>query len=120
METALWTAQYIAAGTFLLAGLTKAFIPKYRLEPKMPWARDFNAGTVRFIGVMEILGAIGLVLPEMLDYAAVFTPLAAIGLSVVMLMAAFVHLGRREFHMIAVNIILLALTAFIAWGRLTQ
>lgn len=120
METALWTAQYIAAGIFLLAGVAKAFIPKYRLVPKMPWAKDFNSGTIRLIGVMEILGAIGLVLPELLDYAAVFTPLAAIGLGVVMLMAAFVHVVRREFPMIAINLVLLALTAFIAWGRLTQ
>lgn len=120
METALWTAQYIAAGTFLLAGLVKAFVPKYRLVPKMPWAKDFNARTIRLIGIMEILGATGLVLPGLLDYAAVFTPLAAIGLSVVMLMAAFVHLGRREFPMIALNLLLLALTVFVAWGRLTQ
>ena len=78
---------------------------------------DFSPATVRFIGVAELLGALGLVVPAVTGVAAILTPLAAAGLAVVMLLAALTHLRRREPGAIAFNTVLLVLAAIVAWGR---
>jgi uncharacterized membrane protein len=69
------------------------------------------------IGVLELLAAIGLVLPAVLDIAPVLVPFAALGLVVVMVGAAITHGRRKEFQMITVNVIFLALAAVVVWGR---
>ena len=83
----------------------------------MAWVEDFGQGTIRFIGVMELLGAFGLIVPAALDIAPVLTPLAASGLAIVMVLAAGVHFRRSEPSNIAVNAVLFVLAVVVAWGR---
>ncbi|MGW5641008.1 DoxX family protein [Streptomyces sp. NPDC003832] len=83
----------------------------------MGWAGDVPSGMIRAIGVLEILGGIGLVLPAAIDVAPGLVPWAAAGLAVTMLGAAAVHGRRREHPMIGMNLILLALSVVVAWGR---
>ena len=117
MNTSLWVVQSILALAFGLGGLVKAIQPKEKLEPKFPWVADFSAGTVRFIGSVEFLGAVGLILPAVTGIATILTPLAATGLAVIMVLAAGVHVRRKEFPAIGINIVILLLAAFVAWGR---
>ena len=77
-------------------------------------------GGVRFIGVVELLGALGLILPAATRIMPKLTPLAASGLLVVMVLASVTHISRGEYPMIIANVVLGALAAFIAWGRLTR
>jgi uncharacterized membrane protein len=114
----LWILQAVLATAFGLAGLTKAFKPKEKLRTTMPWVDDFTPTRIRLIGVVEVLGALGLVLPAVTGVAPVLTPLAAIGLAVTMVGAAVVHARRGEWSAIAVNVVLLVLAAVVAWGRL--
>ena len=87
MNIAVWVVQVVLALVYLGAGLTKATQPKEKLQEKMAWAEDFSPGTIRFIGVVEALGAIGLILPAVTGILPWLTPLAATGLAVVQLLA---------------------------------
>ena len=117
MNIALWIVQGLLAAAFLMAGLMKASQPKEKLAENMAWVNDFSASQVRAIGIVEILGAIGLILPAATGILPILTPLAAVGLVVTMLGAASTHLRRGESQMIAVNFVLLLLAAFVAYGR---
>ncbi|MCC5574832.1 DoxX family protein [Microtetraspora sp. AC03309] len=118
MNVVLWIIAGLLALVFIGAGLMKLTQPKDRLAASgMPWTEDFSAGTVKGIGALEVLGAIGLILPAALDIAPVLTPLAALGLAVVMAGAAVTHARRKESPTIVVNVVLLLLAAVVAWGR---
>ncbi|MEV0688553.1 DoxX family protein [Nocardia sp. NPDC050378] len=118
MNVVLWIIAGILAAAFLGAGLMKIAQPKQKLvESGMGWAGDFGDGAVKAIGVVEVLGALGLILPAVFDIAPVLVPLAATGLALVMAGAAVVHGRRKEPQMIVANLVLLALAVFVAWGR---
>ena len=117
MNVVLWVLQIILALVFAAAGVMKATQPKEKLAARLPWVEDFSPAVVRFIGVVELLGAIGLVLPAAVGIAPVLTPLAATGLAVVMVLAMLTHRRRHEPSAIAFNAVLLVIAAVIAWGR---
>ena len=117
MSIALWIVATVLALVFLAAGATKATKPKDELATTMPWVNDFSSNVVKLIGVLEILGALGLVLPAVTGVAPVLAPLAALGLAILMASAAVVHVRRGEIQMLAVNGVLLLAAAFVAWGR---
>ena len=117
MELFLWIVQVLLAVLFALVALLKTTQPKDKLAPKMPWVDDFSTGTVRFVGIVELLAAIGLVLPAATGIAPILTPIAATGLAITMVLAAGVHIRRREPSAVGLNVILLVLSAFVAWGR---
>ena len=119
MNLALWIVAGLLAADFLLAGSTKLFIPREKLAeaPGGGWVLDFSGGFVKALGAVEILGAVGLILPALLDIAPVLVPLAAVGLSLIMIGAAIVEFRRQEFKHMLLNLTYLALIAFVAWGR---
>jgi len=118
MDVVLWVIAGLLAVTFLAAGIMKLARSKEQLAAAgMAWTESFGAGTVKVIGALEVLGAIGLVLPAVLDIAPVLVPIAAVGLALLMLGAAITHARRKETSMIAVNVVLLVLAAVVAWGR---
>jgi uncharacterized membrane protein YphA (DoxX/SURF4 family) len=117
MDVVLWIIAGLLALAFLSAGLTKLIQPKEKLAATMGWVDDFSPGTVKLIGALEVLAAVGLVLPAALDVVPVLVPLAAVGLVALMIGAAVTHARRRETPMIAVNVVLLVLAVVVAWGR---
>jgi uncharacterized membrane protein len=117
VNTVLWILQGVLAAAFLMAGVLKLTQPKDKLAPKLPWVEDFSTGTVRLIGLAELLGALGLILPAATGIAPLLTPLAAAALAVVMVLASIVHARRKEPSGIAFNAVLFVLAAIIAWGR---
>ncbi|TFV83267.1 DoxX family protein [Blastococcus sp. CT_GayMR20] len=117
MNVVLWIIAGLLALAFLGAGLTKLTQPKEKLAASMAWVEDFSPGMVKLIGALEVLAAIGLVLPAALDVLPVLVPLAAVGLIALMIGAAITHARRSETPMIAVNVVLLLLAAVVAWGR---
>ncbi|GAA2394764.1 DoxX family protein [Nonomuraea africana] len=117
MNVFLWVLQAVLAAAFGLLGVMKSTQPKDKLRPMLPWVADFTPAQVRLIGVVELLAALGLILPAVTGIAPILTPLAATGLAVTMLGAAAVHARRKEPSAIAVNVVLLALAAVVAWGR---
>ncbi|MGY1804726.1 DoxX family protein [Blastococcus sp. SYSU D00922] len=117
MDVVLWILAGLLALAFLGAGLTKLVRPKDELATTMGWVEDFPPGVIKLIGALEVLAAIGLVLPAALDVVPVLVPLAAVGLVALMLGAAITHARRKETAMIAVNAVLLVLALVVAWGR---
>lgn len=117
MNVILWIVAGVLAAAFGMAGVMKTTQPKDKLQANLPWVEDFSQHTVRFIGAVEFLGALGLVLPKATGIAPVLTPLAATGLAITMVLAAATHVRRREPSGVAVNAVLFALAAFVAWGR---
>jgi uncharacterized membrane protein YphA (DoxX/SURF4 family) len=117
MNTALWIAQGLLAAAFLFAGVTKLTQEHGKLADQMGWPADFSPGFVKAIGAFELLGAIGLILPGLLGVAPILTPIAAVGLATIQTGAVVVHARRKETQMIFINILLIAIAVFIAWGR---
>lgn len=118
MDIALWLVAGLLAVVFLASGVVKLVQPKEKLVASgLPAVEDLSAGGVKAIGVLEILAAVGLVLPAVLDVAPVLVPLAAVGLVLLMAGAAVTHLRRHEARGVAVTLVLVAVSAFVAWGR---
>lgn len=118
MNIVLWVSQALLAAAFTMAGLMKLTQSKEKLAASgMAWTDDFSAGSIKAIGAVELLAAAGLILPAVTGIAPILTPLAALGLVVTMAGAAITHAKRKETQMIVINVVLLALAAFSAWGR---
>ena len=119
MNLLLWILAGLLAAFFLFAGLTKLARSKRKLlgSPNMGWAADFPPGLIKLIGALEVLAALGLILPAVLGTAVVLVPLAATGLALLMAGAAITHGRRKEGQAVVTNLVLLVLAAVVAWGR---
>lgn len=112
----LWVAQILLAFAFGMAGFMKLTMPMADLASKgMGFVNHFSEGMVRFIGIIEVLGVLGLILPSALKVKPILTPIAAVGFAVLMLLAIKEHISQNE--PIIANIILFSLAIFTAWGR---
>lgn len=122
MDVFAWVLTGVLASVFLVAGALKALSPYPKLleNPGMQWATDFEPSQVKAIAALEIIGAAGLVLPWAFDTAKVLTPLAAIGLAVIMAGAILTHARRSEWPPAGVNVALLAIAVAIAALRFGQ
>jgi uncharacterized membrane protein YphA (DoxX/SURF4 family) len=119
METTLWILQVLLAAIFLVTGLTKLTQPRARMAAgPMRWAADVTDGQFRLIGALEVLGALGLILPSALGIAPILTPLAGLGLVLTMVGAIFAHVRLREQNRLAAPIIVLGLALLVAVGSL--
>jgi uncharacterized membrane protein YphA (DoxX/SURF4 family) len=119
MNLALWIIAGVLAFAFFASGLTKVVQSKEKVVASATggWEANWSPASIKLIGVAEILGAIGLILPAVLHIAPVLVPLAAIGLALVMVGAAVVHSRRNELPNVAINVVILLLAVFVAWGR---
>ncbi|QBI54348.1 DoxX family protein [Streptomonospora litoralis] len=119
MNLALWIVTALLAAAYLVGGAGKMIVSKERLAafPSARWAEDFSAGAVKTIGALEVLAAVGLVLPAVLGIAPILVPLAALGLVMIMTGAVITRLRRREPRAVVADLVYLVLAAFVAWGR---
>jgi len=115
MNIALWVAQGFAALVFLLTGTLKIVMPKEKLAEKMHWAATWPPGRIKLLGLAEVAGAIGLVLPTALHIAPLLTPIAAVCLAVLLLFAIQTH--RRFHESIVPALVLMLICVAIAVGR---
>jgi hypothetical protein len=115
LQASLWIAQLILFMVFAIVGTLKLAAPIPTLARAMSWVGDTPAPVVRFIGMAEVAGALGLVLPPVTHIAPMLTPLAAAGLALVMVFAIPVHIKHHELARMSVPIALGALAAFVAW-----
>ncbi|HRR10011.1 MAG TPA: DoxX family protein [Rhodothermales bacterium] len=119
LHIGLWVAQVLLAVAFVMAGFMKVSMPISDLAANgMGFVNHTPETMVRFIGIAELLGAIGLILPAALRIKPILTPLAAVGIAVIMLLAIREHLSQNE--SIFANVVLFALAIFVAWGRFNK
>ena len=120
MNTILWILQVVAAATFMYSGVNKSIfsIRKLVYEKGQTGVENLSIPTVRFIGISEILGAVGLILPCWLNILPRLTSVSALLLSIIMIPAAVIHYKRKEPKNVLTNVILFGICIFIAYGRM--
>lgn len=118
MNIALWIIQALVALVFVLAGFGKVSQPIEKLKKSMGYIEDYPAWFIRLVGALEILGTVGLILPAATRIATWLTPVAGIGLVLIMIGALVVHVRRKEISgHLAIPVVLLLLALFIVIGR---
>ncbi|OBJ39912.1 hypothetical protein A5630_26475 [Mycolicibacterium mucogenicum] len=118
MNTALWIVAGVLAFVFAGSGAMKLVLSKEKLVAQgLGGLDDVDPNAIRGIGAAEVAGAIGLIVPPLVHILPVLTPLAAVGLAAVMVGAIVTHGRRKEYPNVAVNVVLLGLALFVAWGR---
>ena len=117
MNIALWIVAGVLAAMFLLAGAMKVALPKEKLEPIMQWSKTWSRPQLQALGTVEVLGAIGLILPRALNIAPVLTPVAAVGCAIVMTGATITHIRMNDYKGTGMPVVLLILAIVVAAGR---
>ncbi len=120
MNIALWIVAGLLAVAYLVGGGLKTIMSKERIAAtgsSAHWVEDFSGGAVKAIGALEVLGALGLILPAVLDIAPVLVPVAAIGLALIMVGASVTRIRRHEYRLLPADLAYLAATVFVAVGR---
>ncbi|MCW5876068.1 MAG: DoxX family protein [Anaerolineales bacterium] len=119
MNIALWIVQVLLGIVFAGAGYGKVFRQEQAAaqSPMMAWVGDVPKQLLTFIGLSEMAGALGLIVPALSGVLPWLTPLAAALLALVMILAFGFHLVRKEYQNLVANLFLFLLAAFVAWGR---
>lgn len=116
MNATLWLVAGVLAALYLYAGVLKTFQYE-KAKARLKWPADLPRGLVAGIGISELLGGLGLVLPLLTGVLPWLTPLAASGIVVIMLLATAFHVKRREYPAAGLTLLLAALAAYVASGR---
>ncbi|MDB5124158.1 MAG: hypothetical protein JWP94_2287 [Mucilaginibacter sp.] len=117
MNTFLWVLQGLLAAVFIVPGVIKTFISKAGLVEKKAITADESAAPYRFIGIMEVLGVFGVILPWLLSIYPVLTPLAAAGFAIVMVGAFVVHFSKKDYKILPALVIIFLVAVIVAWQR---
>ncbi|XAH21716.1 DoxX family protein [Xylophilus sp. GW821-FHT01B05] len=117
LRASLWGAQFVLAGLFLFSAFMKLATPFPELARMMPWTGELPQTFVRFIGLVDLAGGLGILLPSLTRVLPRLTVLAALGCTVLQVFAIVFHVSRGEAPMIVLNIPMLALALFVLWGR---
>lgn len=118
MNIVLWIVAGLLSAAFLAAGAMKLTKTKEEFVASgMAWAQDYSPTMLKVIGTLEVLGALGLIIPPLVGILPVLAPLAALGLGLVMIGAIVVHARRGESSKLVSNVVLLLLALVVAWGR---
>ena len=116
MNTSLWIVQAILGAMMITIGIVKTFQPTEKLS-KLSWTTHSSEGFVRFVGISELLIGAGLILPQLTGILPLLTPLAALSLCMIMVLASAEHVKHKETHEIGKNVIIILLAAFVTVGR---
>lgn len=119
MDIALWIAAVLLALVALMSGIMKTFIPKEKLEVHegAAWTRTASPGFVKLLGIIELLAAVGLILPAVVDVAPMMVPVTAACWVALMIGAMITHGRLGQYKLVMVNLVYVALAVFIAVGR---
>ena len=117
LRIGLWAAQVVLAFVFISAGFVKLTTPIPQLAAMMPWAGQYSEPFVRSIALVDLAGGIGILLPALTRILPRLTVLAALGCSVLQVFALVFHVTRGEAAVTPLNVVLLALSLFVLWGR---
>ena len=119
MNAGLWVLQGLLAALFLFSGGMKSTQSEQKLVVSgQTGVEGLPPTLIRFIGICEIFGAVGLILPRLSNVMPLLTPVAAGGLGLIMMLAAIVHYRRNEAGTVLLNILILLGCTAVAYGRL--
>lgn len=118
LHIALWAIQITLATCLVWAAYMKLFQPLEKLSAMWPWTGQVPIAMVKATGLIDLLGALGLILPTWLHIKPILTPIAALGVVILMACASIFHISRGETSVIGINMVFAAMAIFVAWGRL--
>jgi uncharacterized membrane protein YphA (DoxX/SURF4 family) len=113
----LWIAQVLLAAIFIWGAWMKIFTPVGKLSAMWPWVAHIPRALLKFTGIVDLLGGLGLILPALLRIKPKLTPIAALSIIILMICACIFHISRGEASVIGANIVFALMAAFIVWGR---
>jgi len=117
LRIGLWCAQALLALVYIPAGAMKLLSPVAQVAQQIPWAGDVPEAFLRLIGVVDLAAGLGLLLPALTRIAPRLTVWAAVGSIALQVCAMAFHLGRGEYPVVPMNLTILAISAFVLWGR---
>lgn len=117
LTIALWVAQVLLAVSFGWGGFMKLLQPAGQLAQMWPWTGQVSKTLLTFTAILDLLGALGLLLPALLRIKPILTPTAAAGCFVLMICATVFHIQRGEAGLITPNLAFALMAAFVAWSR---
>jgi hypothetical protein len=117
LRVSLWVAQILLAAFYGLTGVLKLTLPMPRLAAMLRWPDMYGEAFTRFLGVCELAGALGLLLPAATRIFPRLTPLAAACLVLLQVCAISYHVSQHEFARLPLNVVLIGTAAFTLWGR---
>jgi putative oxidoreductase len=117
MNVILWIVQILLSPFSLAAGWNHGLRPISDTIQSSPWAADLPMGLVRFIDVAELAAGVGFMLPAATRIVPILTPMAAVGLALIMGLAIPFHISRGKANAIAMHVVVVSLALFVAWGR---
>ena len=117
LNVTLWLLQILLGGFWIMAGYSHALMPFDEIAKQATWMNQVPRWLSMFIGFAELTGGLGLILPSAMHVKPWLTPLAALGLATIMLLAGVFHVMRGEASVIAFHVVQVALLLFVAWGR---
>lgn len=119
MNTFLWVLQSLVAVAFFVLGLLKLIYNEDELVAKgLTGLKRISLPLILFIGVSEVMGAIGIIIPMLLDILPVLTVVSAIGFAIIMIVAAFISYKNHDYNKMVPIAIIFLICAFIVYGRL--
>jgi hypothetical protein len=121
MDSTITVIQVVLGALLTFGGVVKLALPyaRYSSIRGVAWSQEFKPEHIRLIGVLEVLGGVGLIMPPFVPALAMLTPLAAIGIALYMAGAMATHLRRSEYlHMVGITLLFLVPMLFIAYGTL--
>ena len=117
MNTLIWIFQGLLSVFFLMPAYTKLTSSKEKLVEKQMLKPEQSINVPRFIGLMELLGSIGIIVPQLIGIAKILTPLAAIGFALIMLGAFFIHLKKKDYKILPLLFIVFSISLIVALYR---
>ncbi|SFB34571.1 DoxX-like family protein [Collimonas sp. OK607] len=117
LRIALWAAQVVLFATFMMSAFMKLTTPIPQLSTMMPWTGELPETFVRFIGLVDLAGGLGILLPALTRIKSRLCVLAAVGIIVLQVLAIGFHSSRGEWMVLPLNFVLLPLAIFVLWGR---
>ena len=117
LNIGLWIVQVSLLGIYGAYGVYKTFFTA-RAKEKMRWTKGRSDNFIRFVGIAELLGAVGVAIPMLTGILPWLTPLAALGLTILQGFAIFTeHLPKKEYKFLPLNLYFVAMSIFVVWGR---
>ena len=120
LKISLWLAQSIVFAVFCAAGFSKLTMPIPQLSAMMAWTGQLPETFVRSIGIIDLAGGLGIMLPFVTRIQPRLGVLAALGCTILQILASAFHASRGEFAVLPLNLVLLLCSAFVFWGRRTM
>ena len=118
MNTFIWITQVALAILFFMPGLMKIITSREKMIEKGQLAEGGSIIPIRLLGLAELLGCIGIILPLWLNIVPILTPITAICFCIVMIGAFAVHFGKKDYKILPVLVLIFILSALVAWYRL--